>query len=1508
MLDRPVERAQRIFKTLHRTGKKASQRNQRAARSRRPVLEALDRRALLSTIYVNSTADTNPAVRSNTGVLTLREAILLADGSPSLPYASLTESEKAQMTGPPGATVPNTIAFKIGSSDQFILVGGTGLGPLPPITRPTILDATPPQLPGGKVMPGFASQVINLRASSQLGGNSDGLTVIGGSRQAGGGSVIRGFDINGFRAGIVLDGDPANFLLGNNTVEGNFIGVDSGGRVGPRLPQNTGDGIFVEDSPRDTIGAATNLPPALAAGRGNILSNNQGDGVEVITENSPIAANCTIVGNFIGTTGSGTAAQGNGIDGVEIEDATDNLVKNNTISGNTKSGVQIAGGSANTVEANFIGTNRSGRKALANQLDGVTITRGSATIQNNLLSGNTINGVTLTGTASGVVITGNSIGTDPSGSFAIGNGGDGVSVSQRATNSEITGNLISGNQGNGVELNGDALIIGGPLNGLVLGGQVDNIVLQGNYIGTNRRGTTSTGTNNQTLGNTGDGVLITDAVRNLIGGNQTGLGNLISGNGTNGIMLSGSDAQRNMVQGNFVGTDASGTVALMNFRNGVLLADDASNNMIGGSGPIGGGLPALEGEANLISGNGLSGVAIEGPMTMMNYVGANFIGTQSSGTQPLGNGQRETGTGQGVLITGAPQNTIAVNLISGNPKAGVQITGATATGNVLYGNLIGTDQTGMEDLANGTAGVLVDGAPGNSIGSTASALPNVISGNKGDGVSIQGAGATMNLVQADDIGTDATGSVELGNGGNGVAVSGAPGNTIGGAAGANPAGDVISGNVKNGVFITGPGATGNRVVNDRIGTAADGSTGLANLGAGVTIAQGSTGNQIVTSVLAFNSGAGVRDLNPAPSNLFSRNSIDSNARMGIDIAAAGPTLAGVPTFLSAVVGATQTTVTGFLESAPNTTYTIEFFANPMRDPSGYGQGKTYLGSTAVTTDANGERDFRVSFGLAVPAGQFISATATDPRNNTTEFSKDVTVVQRVGQLPSAGNDLYTTAENTTLRVAASTGVLANDTDPNDLPLTPVLAQGPADGQLTLNPDGSFTYIPNLDDNGTDSFTYRDSDGLAQSNLATVTLIVTPVNQPPVANPLTVSATEDTPLVIPVSQLLSSDTPGPPNESNQTLTLIAVGGAVNGAVGLSAGTITFTPAVHFTGTASFSYTIQDNGTTNGQPDPKTATATVTVNVEAPVVVATSTTIASDSPTSVFGQLVTFTATVAPVAPGGGTPTGMVAFKSMSPDGTIVVTLGTVPLDATGTAVFSMDQLVPTNHTIFAVYLGDASNAPSTSATITQVVQPADTMTTLSAASSTVVLGQANTLSESLAVVPPGAAIAAFTGTITIDDTFQGTTTVVGVFTIGQSGSFPALTGIGIHSLTAVYSGDSNYSGSTSAPITVDIQPADTTITLSAASTTVASGQANTLTESLAVVPPGSAIVPFTGTITIYDTFEGSTTTLGVFTIGQSGTFPALIAVGTHILTAAYSGDDSYNGSTSAPITVVVVPST
>src|SRR5207244_3030791 len=107
------------------------------------------------------------------------------------------------------------------------------------------------------------------------------------------------------------------------------------------------------------------------------------------------------------------------------------------------------------------------------------------------------------------------------------------------------------------------------------------------------------------------------------------------------------------------------------------------------------------------------------------------------------------------------------------------------------------------------------------------------------------------------------------------------------------------------------------------------------------------------------------------------------------------------------------------------------------------------------------------------------------------------VVRAVNDPPIANNDSYITNEDTPLTVAAP-GVLGNDTDIDSTAFTAILVSGPAHGSLTFNADGSFAYTPNANYNGADTFTYKDNDGQADGNTATVTITVNPINDPPVA--------------------------------------------------------------------------------------------------------------------------------------------------------------------------------------------------------------------------------------------------------------------------------------------------------------------------------------------------------------------------------------------------------------------------
>ena len=258
------------------------------------------------------------------------------------------------------------------------------------------------------------------------------------------------------------------------------------------------------------------------------------------------------------------------------------------------------------------------------------------------------------------------------------------------------------------------------------------------------------------------------------------------------------------------------------------------------------------------------------------------------------------------------------------------------------------------------------------------------------------------------------------------------------------------------------------------------------------------------NTIAFNSGDGVDVLQSADGDSILSNSIFSNAKLGIDLGGDGVTpnhpggpIAGEPNgFENYPVLTTAATfggsigIAGTLNSAADTSYTLQFFANPLADPSGFGQGQTLIGTTTVTTDATGNVLFKVSFALPAFAGRIISATATDPNGNTSEFSADVAAVAS-SQALYAGPDFYNVDANSTLTIAAP-GILANDVAiTGSGAFTAKLVTNPSHGILALDSNGSFTYTPTPGYTGPDSFTYMDVVNSQKSNVATVTFSVNP---------------------------------------------------------------------------------------------------------------------------------------------------------------------------------------------------------------------------------------------------------------------------------------------------------------------------------------------------------------------------------------------------------------------------------
>ena len=331
--------------------------------------------------------------------------------------------------------------------------------------------------------------------------------------------------------------------------------------------------------------------------------------------------------------------------------------------------------------------------------------------------------------------------------------------------------------------------------------QASRVILDSNTIGTDWGGVVG-------LGNAENGVL-------LLGiGNRVD-SNLIAGNGFSGIAIVGDTSDGNTLNANLIGARFGGNVALPNARNGISVVDGDLNAITN----------------NTISGNTLAGIGFSGNATL-NTVTGNKIGTRASGNAALPN------VGDGILIQ-SPGNTIGGtlpalrNIISGNGKSGIAISGATASNNTIQGNYIGVKLNGTAAIPNADDGIRVTNAANAVIGSTTVAgARNVISGNGASGIAFVQAGSTGGVVAGNLIGTSANGAAAVGNTGNGILLtSGATNIEIGGSSGI--AQNVIAANGANGIVI-GVNSNSNRVSRNKIGTTLAGAP-LGNAGSGVFV-------------------------------------------------------------------------------------------------------------------------------------------------------------------------------------------------------------------------------------------------------------------------------------------------------------------------------------------------------------------------------------------------------------------------------------------------------------------------------------------------------------------------------------------------------------------------------------------------------------------------------------------------------------------------------------------------
>ncbi len=370
--------------------------------------------------------------------------------------------------------------------------------------------------------------------------------------------------------------------------------------------------------------------------------------------------------------------------------------------------------------------------------------------------------------------------------------------------------------------------------------------------------------------------------------------------------------------------------------------------------------------------------------------------------------------------------------------------------------------------------------------------------------------------------------------------------------------------------------------------------------------------------------------------------------------------------------------------------------------------------------------------------------------------------------------------------------------------------------------------------------------------------------------------------------------------------LAVGGAIN----LASSTLSTTLGSSFVPTAGEQFTIINNTgtatisgtfaglaqgailTISGQQFSISYTGGANNNSVVLTTLTPSTTTVSPVTTSpVYGQSVTLTATVAP-STGTGTPTGTVQFMDAGTD------LGSpVTLNSSGVATLATTKLTTGSNSITAVYSGDTTYATSTSPAVTVSVAQASSTTSLTASPNPSLSGQNVVLTATITAVSPGSGTP--TGTVNFESgtTSLGDETVIdGVATLNTT-TLPT----GTNSITAVYSGDTNFTASTSTAVNQVVTEGATTVSLSASNTNPFGLQPVTLTAIVSVVS-GSGTP--TGTVTFYDS-EGDDLGSGTLSSSDEATLTvSTIPVGTQSIIAVYSGDSNFLGATSAPLAMVI----
>ena len=705
---------------------------------------------------------------NDSGVGSLRAAIINANSSPGPHTIQFNISGCGQVPSDPPCVIQPLTALPALQSGGITIDGYTQPGASPTTTdTPANIKV---ELDGGAVI------------------NDNGLNIYTSN------NVIRGLSIHRFLGSGLWIGIIGGSIANNNLVEGNYLGFDADLSI---FVGNGLNGVFIgQGAQNNTIGG--NTPAAR-----NVISANGvlGPGWSGIGIHGALTSGNKVIGNYIGAYMDGAGGLENAAHGVHIYGgAHDNIIggdtagERNLLSGNTRDGVRIEGTGSdnNQVMGNYIGLDLSGISTVENRENGVRIMGGAqnntiggdTAAKGNVISGNMKSGVRINGASTqGNVVANNYIGPGSDGSYDLGNEDIGIYLFENAADTIIgPGNLISGNSSDGIWIDG-----------------AHGTHIFGNSIGTDASGNTA-------LGNESHGVMASaGATDTLIGGDSSVEGNIISGNGSCGVFLADTATISTTISGDYIGLAANGDLALGNNGGGICIENGVQDVTIGGS---------TSGERNLVSGNDDYGIVIYGPDTQRILISGNYVGTDASGMLDRGNAY--TGVH---IYSGAHNVTVGGdtpgerNIISGNDESGIDFWGGSSGLDdiVVSGNYIGLAADGSTELGNTEYGIIVSVEATNlTIGGDTLAERNVISANGYHGIYMEGSDVTGNTVIGNYIGTDASGTLDRGNGRDGVHISVfAHDNTIG-------PGNRIAYNTWDGVGVDTPISIGNVISENSI--------------------------------------------------------------------------------------------------------------------------------------------------------------------------------------------------------------------------------------------------------------------------------------------------------------------------------------------------------------------------------------------------------------------------------------------------------------------------------------------------------------------------------------------------------------------------------------------------------------------------------------------------------------------------------------------------------------------